>query len=1074
MAIAFVASRHATAVAAVGNSTPLDLAAGASIAVGNHLVLLMALDNSGTSGVDPNCEGISDPVGNTWVRLGKATRTAGVANDGGHVEAWFCRVVVPYANGNDITPVFSFSVARGCFGINEFSGVRPISYPVVGTVTATGSSTTIGPVAITPTATGQLVVSAAAIETNTAITGDADATNGSWSAIGTTLSNSGTDATSVTLSEQYKIVNAAGAQSWAVTKTGAADFAALSFVLDTYTPVAPGFSPGNPNFPCIAGPENLSTRARALPIDTGTAYMFTHKIFPNDIGSQDYAMVTTVGVTSSVEDDPVSNHTIVGDLYLAGGELPTQDPITNPTLFLSAAVLGSGAQTWNPDSDSPGAGTALAALSAVGGECVRLENGESVDLTFNATLISTLFSNHRVLRWGIRYVAFKDDSEVPGPSNGIAVEVHDTEINAGAGGSYLAGGWLVGNYRGTSQYETRWFGEVNGNPRAFREDPLSVAALPHRACWTPADFAYVNLGEIFVRIQAVESDVFIDYIEAVVELTAERREAHGARSVSTAPYATGTYPTGNLLTRMVKAADGSDRWVVLDTSATYVLAVREGLPASPSDLYPALVALEGGQRIVAPLEAIGPALQLTAPVGPRATLEPSPTIRTGVLSLGVLQALPAESDSLQGASVAAVDAINYPIEGAFFLSYYLSVFSAGSAAQVYSGHDLHQYIAVPGGQQYTRIKLLVGRDDLTTANLSISVQQPPATPIATAVVTIADIATLPDMGSGFTEVSVALSVPINPSAGRVYVVLSSATDNNAAWQIGGAIPVSTYLGYDPGSPTFSTEPYDYSVVLQCPLLAPTYTMGSTTKDVVVGSDRCTASTTTLPELTLTNADLYDYVAIYRSADGEDPVPAALIDDPIDNYVFIDYEVPWDYPISTITYTVVGYRASDHLSASTTTTAWAGTSAAPGAAFGLFSNELSLGFAYIPVDGRSLDLEYRSLNQVEMIQRHGVNFQTAIMAAEERGLAVSASVVVDRLGRCGDESPGDYDGLRMDPSPLDDLRSLERNRRMLMKFPGGHSRWVHVRVGTMNVRVEHGVYMGEITLTDCEIPLVEPW
>jgi hypothetical protein len=644
------------------------------------------------------------------------------------------------------------------------------------------------------------------------------------------------------------------------------------------------------------------------------------------------------------------------------------------------------------------------------------------------------------------------------------VRIYDTELHAGAGGNYLVGGWLVNNYRGSSQYETRWFGEVNGNPRAFREDPLAVGDFPNRACWTPTDMAYMAAGEMSVQIEASVSEMFLDYVEAVVELAPERREAHGARTISTAPFNEGVYPTGNRISRVVKATDASQPWIVEDVDSEYVLVIREALPASPSDLYPTIVEMTGGDRTIAPLESIGPAARLSAPVGPRPTLSPNPTIRTGVLSRGVLQDAPVESQTIQAASVTALDAVNYPIEGSFFPSYTLPTLSAGQLGQVFSGNDLNQYIIVPGGQTYTRIKLFVARDELTVDDLEISAGA------TTATITVADVDALPDDGSGFVEVSVPLAASITPAAGRVLVSLSSATLASSPWRIGGAIPAFLYSGYDSSSPTFSSEPYDYSVVLQCALAAPTYTLGSVVEDITVGSAE-TVSTTTLPTITLTNGGTYDHIAIHRSADGGDLFPVILIDEPTNGQVITDYEVPWDYPTGTITYEITGYRDADHRSVTTTTTAWTGTSVAPNAAFGLFSNELTIGFAYPEVNDREVVTDYSPLSQVSMVQRHGVNYQTALMAPEERGVAVPISVVVDHIAVCGDNGVNPWP---MGIKPFDALRSLERNRRMLLKVPGGETRYVHVKVGGMTVRTYRRTYMAQLTLTDAEILSLDPY
>src|SRR3546814_18028780 len=44
------------------------------------------------------------------------------------------------------------------------------------------------------------------------------------------------------------------------------------------------------------------------------------------------------------------------------------------------------------------------------GDYVQIPPLAYVDVTFDPTLLTTLFQGYRVLRWGIRYLAWKDDS----------------------------------------------------------------------------------------------------------------------------------------------------------------------------------------------------------------------------------------------------------------------------------------------------------------------------------------------------------------------------------------------------------------------------------------------------------------------------------------------------------------------------------------------------------------------------------------------------------------------------------------------------------------------------------------
>src|SRR3954465_13221743 len=101
-----------------------------------------------------------------------------------------------------------------------------------GTV-ATGVSITGAPTvqtAGTALVTGDLVIGSASFENNAQMTGDADALNGSWSAVVGTFTTGGGAATNVGTASQFKVITATGVQSFDPTG-GVADTVACVYSL---------------------------------------------------------------------------------------------------------------------------------------------------------------------------------------------------------------------------------------------------------------------------------------------------------------------------------------------------------------------------------------------------------------------------------------------------------------------------------------------------------------------------------------------------------------------------------------------------------------------------------------------------------------------------------------------------------------------------------------------------------------------------------------------------------------------------------------------------------------------------
>ncbi len=226
--------------------------------------------------------------------------------------------------------------------------------------------------------------------------------------------------------------------------------------------------------------------------------------------------------------------------------------------------------------------------------------------------------------------------------------------------------------------------------------------------------------------------------------------------------------------------------------------------------------------------------------------------------------------------------------------------------------------------------------------------------------------------------------------------------------------------------------------------------------------------------------LYDHVSIERSINGGITwEPVVLLDDPSNGQIYNDYAAPWDLPALTITYRVRGYRDSDHIAMSTTTSAWNNTAVAPGAAFGIAPSTGGL-YVCVPVtDGNTLEVTWNPLNPTSIVQLHGVDYQVALRSPEERGLSVTVDVLVDHIGACdpADEyapetvSPG---AQGFNPLPFEALQQILGRTDATLVLPGGHTRSVIVEIGSMNVAVQFATYIAQLTFTDSRVPEILPY
>lgn len=856
-------NRGTTTTATAGFDEPIDLPAGASITVGNTLVLVAAFDNVTIGGAGPNMYVTAsaavttqtfDVRGNLWRRVSRQLYDPGIASEGCIVEVWMCNVQFPYSNGDDIFVQWSDNMANAVLRISEFSGIRRITTSIVTPTTGTGTGTAATAPAISPGVTGRLVIGAMATEGSAVITGDADTTDGSW----VTLVNNtiGAGATGMTGFAQYKIVTGTSAQNWSVTWTGSQDWAATAMVFDVYASDPQDEIPGNPNYPCVAGAEILPINYATLPVDTGTCYDFLHTIDPDLVGTYDYA------ATSVFEQPPTtSQHTVAYEMYDSGNETPN-DEIVTLTFNLSAAAGTATASS----------GTLLAALQTPGGAYVTFDSNTSQNLTMNFSTgsISTDYANWRVVRFGVRYLAWKDDSSnVNSVGEGLNFQFGDSQTGAFIYADH--GFWLVPDYQRDADYVTRWYGETNQLNR-YLYNTLGYGNGPNRAPFSIADIANLASGTNLRVIGLAGTDssqryTYMDYIQLVVEVAPERRMAASHRFVtnsskaSSAPSTAVTFGFGHQPVLMLDPATSFyNRASITASSGEYVMRVREALPASPSDYYRVRTS---GTRDYSFAEATGPSLALQGFSQPRETLAPLPDVKRGTYSGGVLAGQLEDLDQYV-TSAMGYDLGMWNVYGSFWTAYERP--GTISTQRVYTGNPVTTVFSPQAGSTTDAVKVLVKSDPLNTADLTITVEQPLSTVLATGTLTVAAWEAGTDLGDGWREVIVPLNTTATLAALTTnvpYIRLASTTTLASPWFVSTAYPVNGEgdFGYLVG---YNTN--DVAAVVLCPISAPEVLVFSelATFD---DSGPCADTTVQIPCFSLVNSTDYSSVSVERSIDG---------------------------------------------------------------------------------------------------------------------------------------------------------------------------------------------------------------
>lgn len=210
----------------VTSATTVTATSSGAFAAGSWGVLVLAYDNQGSAGADNYSSIANDSRGNTWTSRQASLIDPGAAGAGACLRIFTCaQNAATILNGTTVVVTFAAAVVAKAWVLYEVTASGTISY-VTGNLS---NSTTLWTAGAAPTitstsiASGDMIIGGCGAEFATSsITGDADTTNGSWSAIHAAASG-GTTSSGMCVGAQWKVVTAAGAQTYDCTIANSAD-----------------------------------------------------------------------------------------------------------------------------------------------------------------------------------------------------------------------------------------------------------------------------------------------------------------------------------------------------------------------------------------------------------------------------------------------------------------------------------------------------------------------------------------------------------------------------------------------------------------------------------------------------------------------------------------------------------------------------------------------------------------------------------------------------------------------------------------------------------------------------------
>ena len=224
MAIAKVRDLASAQNLSVEATTVLSLSGiGTVVAVGNHVILRVAADNSNSGGSAPGLA-LSDSQGHTWVQVlgAPALQDPGAANAGSTCWIWYAYIDEGLGTSDSITLTWSGAANPAAKAVvaEEWTGIRQTN-PMTDDAIGGGGSGTAPNVGSLFPESGSLCYCGLSVEgpSGDTYTQDADSVNGTWSSLTSLSTTSGTAAANQTIRGAYKVVSAAGQQTWTPTIT---------------------------------------------------------------------------------------------------------------------------------------------------------------------------------------------------------------------------------------------------------------------------------------------------------------------------------------------------------------------------------------------------------------------------------------------------------------------------------------------------------------------------------------------------------------------------------------------------------------------------------------------------------------------------------------------------------------------------------------------------------------------------------------------------------------------------------------------------------------------------------------
>lgn len=200
--------------------------AGADVQRGELVAVFIAADNQGTSGAS-SISSVTDSGSNSYSQIKLQNRTAAsAAGDGCTCAIYASKVTTTLASGSStITLNLSPTTVAKAVAYQAFSWVNTTT----GTpVSSSGTGTTYTSTATASLAVGTLLLAACANESVTPPGADADSTGGTWVQSTQNSGGSGGDATKMALRWAYKVITAAGAQTFDGSTGVSTDWAAVA------------------------------------------------------------------------------------------------------------------------------------------------------------------------------------------------------------------------------------------------------------------------------------------------------------------------------------------------------------------------------------------------------------------------------------------------------------------------------------------------------------------------------------------------------------------------------------------------------------------------------------------------------------------------------------------------------------------------------------------------------------------------------------------------------------------------------------------------------------------------------